>query len=100
MLIPPQPLHQGLMGNPMVTPHQKGPQPPRTGVADGRMFAQGAQLQEGGPGNPQQATHLPRPIDPLARDAGRPQKVRELALGLGAEGEVMSEETSGTGSGH
>ena len=86
MLIPPQPLHQGLMGYPMVTPHQKGPQTARIGVADGRMLAQGAQLQEGGPGNAQQAAHLPRAIDPRARDAGRPQEVRELALGLGAEG--------------
>ena len=76
------------MGYPMMTAHQKGPQTARIGVADGRMFAQGAQLQERSAGNPQQATHLPRAIDPLARDAGRPQEVRELALGLGAEGGV------------
>ena len=72
LLIPPQPLHQGLMRNPMMAPHQKGPQTARIGVADRRMFAQGAQLQERGPGNAQQAAHLPRPIDPLPRDAGRP----------------------------
>ena len=52
------------MGYPMMAPHQKGPQTARIGVADGRMFAQGAQLQEGGAGNPQQAAHLPRAIGP------------------------------------
>ena len=72
----------------MMAAHQKGPQTARIGVADGRMLAQGAELQEGGPGNAQQATHLPRAIDPLARDAGRAEEVRELALGLGAEGGV------------
>ena len=77
------------MGYPMVTPHQKGPQTARIGVTDGRMLAQGAALQEGGPGNAQQAAHLPRTIDPRARDAGGPQEVRELALGLGAEGGVV-----------
>ena len=45
MLIPPQPLHQGLMGYPMMTAHQKGPQTAQIGVADGRMFAQGAEWQ-------------------------------------------------------
>ena len=60
------------MRNPMVAPHQKGPQTPRIGLTNSRMFAQGAQLQERGAGNPQQAAHLPRAIDPLPRDAGRP----------------------------
>ena len=76
------------MRYPMMTAHQKGPQTPRIGLPDGRMLAQGAQLQERGAGNPQQAAHLPRAIDPLARDAGRPQEVCELALALGAEGGV------------
>ena len=57
-------------------------------MADGRMFAQGAELQERGPGNAQQATHLPRAIDPRARDAGRAQEGIELGLGLGVEGGV------------
>ena len=83
MLIPPQPLHQSLMVYPMMTAHQKGPQTAWIGVADGRMFAQGAQLQEGGPGNAQQPTHLPRAIDPRPRDAGRPEQGCELALGEG-----------------
>ena len=74
------------MGNPMMTPHQKGPQTARIGVADGRMFAQGAQLQERGPGNPQQATHLPRAIDPLPRDAGLAQQGFELGVCIGREG--------------
>jgi hypothetical protein len=52
-LVPPQPLDQGLMRNPMMTPHQKGPQAARVGVADRRMLAQGTQLQERGAGNPQ-----------------------------------------------
>ena len=55
------------MGYPMVTAHQKGSQTAWIEVADGRMLAQGAPLQEGGPGNPQQAAHLPRAIDPLSR---------------------------------
>jgi hypothetical protein len=76
------------MRNPMMAPHQKGPQNARIGVADGRMFAQGTQLQEGGAGNAQQAAPLPRAIDPRARDAGRPQQVRKSAPGLGAEGGV------------
>ena len=33
------------MGNPMVKPHQKRAKTARIGVADGRMFAQGAELQ-------------------------------------------------------
>ena len=43
-LIPPQPLHQGLMGSPMVAAHQKGPQTPRIGETGGRMLAQTTQL--------------------------------------------------------
>ena len=76
------------MWNPMVTPHQKGPQTPRIGLTNRRMYTQGAPLQERGPGNPQKPAHLPRAIDPRAQDAGRPQQVRELALGLGAQGGV------------
>ena len=86
LLVPPQPLHQGLMRNPMVTAHQKGPQAARVGVADRRMLAQGAQLQERGARNPQQAAHLPRAIDPRPRDAGRPEEGLQLALGLVAGG--------------
>ena len=64
MLVPAQPFHQGLMGNPMMAADQKGPQTPRIGLTNSRMFAQGAPLQEGGAGNAQQASHLPRAIGP------------------------------------
>ena len=49
LLVPPQPVHQDLVGNPMVTPYS-GPQTARIVVADGRIFAQGAHMQEGGAG--------------------------------------------------
>ncbi len=69
------------MGDAMVAAHQKGRQTAGIGPADRRMLAPGAQLQEGRAGNAQQATHLPGPVDPLPRDAGRPEEGFELGLG-------------------
>jgi hypothetical protein len=83
LLVPPQPIDQGLMRNPVVTAHQKGRQPARIGPLHRRMLGPGAQSQQGRAGNAQQTTHLPGAIDPRPGDAGRPEQGFELALGEG-----------------
>ena len=56
------------MGDPMVAPHQKGPQTPRIGVADSRMFAQGAHLV------------LPHPTHAVRRPNAYPRNPRTTPM--------------------